>query len=129
MRKLFRDLFVREGYQYDYVYDWSIQPRERVEHPSRGLAAPATQDEAAQKATGAGQAPRRKVLPADQLASADSPVRAPMVSSANDYARAMPSTSAMLPESAPMSPSAMPGSSTAQPMYMASQPANEAEWR
>ncbi|WFD20685.1 non-specific serine/threonine protein kinase [Malassezia caprae] len=130
LRKLFRDLFVREGYQYDYVYDWSIQPRERVEHPSRGLPAPgpqAAQDDAAQKATAAGQTPRRKVLPADQLAGADSSVRAPMMSSANDYARAMPSTSAMLPESS-MSPSAMPGSSGAQPMYMASQPANEAEW-
>ncbi|KAJ6533390.1 kinase-like domain-containing protein [Mycena vulgaris] len=26
LRKLFRDLFVREGYQYDYVFDWSVQP-------------------------------------------------------------------------------------------------------
>ena len=25
LRKLFRDLFVREGYQYDYVFDWSVQ--------------------------------------------------------------------------------------------------------
>ena len=25
LRKLFRDLFVREGYQYDYVFDWSMQ--------------------------------------------------------------------------------------------------------
>ena len=24
LRKLFRDLFVREGYQYDYVFDWTI---------------------------------------------------------------------------------------------------------
>ena len=24
LRKLFRDLFVREGYQYDYVFDWSV---------------------------------------------------------------------------------------------------------
>ena len=24
LRKLFRDLFIREGYQYDYVFDWSI---------------------------------------------------------------------------------------------------------
>ena len=23
--KLFRDLFVREGFQYDYVFDWSVQ--------------------------------------------------------------------------------------------------------
>ena len=25
LRKVFRDLFVREGYQYDYVFDWSVQ--------------------------------------------------------------------------------------------------------
>jgi casein kinase I family protein HRR25 len=25
LRKLFRDLLVREGYQYDYVFDWSVQ--------------------------------------------------------------------------------------------------------
>jgi len=27
LRKLFRDLFVREGFQYDYVFDWSVQPK------------------------------------------------------------------------------------------------------
>jgi casein kinase I family protein HRR25 len=27
LRKLFRDLFIREGYQYDYVFDWSISQR------------------------------------------------------------------------------------------------------
>ena len=25
LRKLFRDPFVREGFQYDYVFDWSVQ--------------------------------------------------------------------------------------------------------
>jgi casein kinase I family protein HRR25 len=25
LRKLFRKLFVREGYQYDYLFDWSVQ--------------------------------------------------------------------------------------------------------
>ena len=25
LRKIFRDLFVREGFQYDYVFDWSMQ--------------------------------------------------------------------------------------------------------
>ena len=24
LRRLFRDLFVREGFQYDYVFDWTI---------------------------------------------------------------------------------------------------------
>jgi casein kinase I homolog HRR25 len=27
LRKLFRDLFVREAFQYDYVFDWSVQSR------------------------------------------------------------------------------------------------------
>ena len=27
LRKLFRDLFIREGYQYDYVFDWSLAQR------------------------------------------------------------------------------------------------------
>ena len=29
LRKLFRDLFVREGFQYDYVFDWSVQPNKQ----------------------------------------------------------------------------------------------------
>ncbi len=24
LRKLFRDLFIREGFQYDYVFDWTV---------------------------------------------------------------------------------------------------------
>ncbi|KAH8835646.1 casein kinase I [Flagelloscypha sp. PMI_526] len=31
LRKLFRDLFVREGYQYDYVFDWSVQRSNQME--------------------------------------------------------------------------------------------------
>lgn len=27
LRKLFRDLFVRESYSYDYIFDWSVQQR------------------------------------------------------------------------------------------------------
>jgi casein kinase I family protein HRR25 len=30
LRKLFRDLFVREGFQYDYVFDWSISPSSKT---------------------------------------------------------------------------------------------------
>jgi casein kinase I homolog HRR25 len=25
LRKIFHDLFVREGYQYDYIFDWTVQ--------------------------------------------------------------------------------------------------------
>lgn len=34
LRKLFRDLFVREGYQYDYVFDWSVQRPSNAEDKS-----------------------------------------------------------------------------------------------
>jgi hypothetical protein len=37
LRKLFRDLFVREGFQYDYVFDWTIFKYEKEAnkvHPS-----------------------------------------------------------------------------------------------
>jgi hypothetical protein len=27
LRKLFKDLFYREGFEYDYVFDWMIQKR------------------------------------------------------------------------------------------------------
>ncbi len=40
LRKLFRDLFVREGYQYDYVFDWSVQ-RTAVDDGSAGTSAKA----------------------------------------------------------------------------------------
>ena len=42
LRKLFRDLFVREGFVYDYAYDWTMRPPVRFSvlcHPSR-LALP-----------------------------------------------------------------------------------------
>ncbi|KAJ8658323.1 hypothetical protein O0I10_006006 [Lichtheimia ornata] len=29
LRKLFRDLFVREGFQYDYVFDWTVRKMEK----------------------------------------------------------------------------------------------------
>ncbi|KAJ7150194.1 kinase-like domain-containing protein [Mycena filopes] len=49
LRKLFRDLFVREGYQYDYVFDWSVQ---------RG----AQEDGGAAGGSKAGATARRKVV-------------------------------------------------------------------
>lgn len=52
LRKLFRDLFVREGFQYDYVFDWSVQQRATEEAKA----------EAAKNANGLQPLPRRKVL-------------------------------------------------------------------
>lgn len=93
LRKLFRDLFVREGYQYDYVYDWSIQPQDRVEHPSRGLPAPGMQAQPAVAAEDtqktASQLPRRKVLAADVAESPRPAVEAPSSrAAAVEYTRA-----------------------------------------
>lgn len=48
LRKLFRDLFVREGYQYDYVFDWSVQRN--------------AQDDASATASVKAPAGRRKVV-------------------------------------------------------------------
>src|ERR1700760_217309 len=36
LRKLFRDLFTREGYQYDYVFDWSVQQRSTEQDAAAG---------------------------------------------------------------------------------------------
>lgn len=33
IRKLFRDLFVREGYQWDYAFDWTILKYQQSHHP------------------------------------------------------------------------------------------------
>ncbi len=44
VRKLFRDLFIREGYQYDYVFDWTIlkyqQTQALTRAPGPGGGAP-----------------------------------------------------------------------------------------
>jgi len=57
LRKLFRDLFVREGFQYDYVFDWSVQ--QRVEEVNKDMAA---QQAAASKPVAAAAQPKRRVL-------------------------------------------------------------------
>ncbi|EIM21989.1 casein kinase I isoform delta [Wallemia mellicola CBS 633.66] len=49
LRRLFRDLFIRQGFQYDYVFDWSVQQR----YDDRRKQAP---EEGTQAATG-GQTP------------------------------------------------------------------------
>jgi serine/threonine protein kinase len=38
LRKLFRDLFIREGYQYDYVFDWTILKYQQTQQLSRGIS-------------------------------------------------------------------------------------------
>lgn len=68
LRKLFRDLFVREGFQYDYIFDWSIQQRTNAEEKAgssqmQAAAAAAQGADASKNAvSGAALLPRRKVI-------------------------------------------------------------------
>ncbi|GMY06295.1 Casein kinase I isoform delta-like [Fagus crenata] len=36
LKRLFRDLFIREGYQFDYVFDWTILKYPQISSSSRG---------------------------------------------------------------------------------------------
>lgn len=68
LRKLFRDLFVREGFQYDYVFDWSVQQRneDAIKDPSVKTGNPTTSSQ--QQATGAAagaQRPRKVLQPGE----------------------------------------------------------------
>nr|QLJ57720.1 casein kinase 1.13 [Nicotiana benthamiana] len=38
LKRLFRDLFIREGYQFDYVFDWTILKYPQIGASSRGRA-------------------------------------------------------------------------------------------
>lgn len=145
LRKLFRDLFVREGYQYDYVYDWSIQPRERTEPaPSAGLSLPPAQQQQAQQAQQqqqqqqqeaqqqstqavGGQLPRRKVLPAEYATGESSMRGNPAgVQGAPEYARAAITPTTTVPRVGPDSPvvagdaGLMLGNGNAQQPYLSS---------
>ncbi|KAK4694946.1 hypothetical protein P7C70_g8648, partial [Phenoliferia sp. Uapishka_3] len=61
LRKLFRDLFVREGFQYDYVFDWSVQ--QRVDEANKGIDAGASAPKPVGGTSRLDLAPRpRKVL-------------------------------------------------------------------
>lgn len=65
LRKLFRDLFVREGFSYDYVFDWSLQTRAAEESSAPTREAIAAKERAVAAAAAASPvAPiRRKVIP------------------------------------------------------------------
>lgn len=47
LRKIFRDLFVREGFQYDYVFDWTVYKYQKNAQAMANAsnATPAAQDE------------------------------------------------------------------------------------
>ncbi|KAI9822193.1 MAG: serine/threonine protein kinase [Phylliscum demangeonii] len=77
LRKIFRDLFVREGFQYDYVFDWTVYKYQKnaqaiqekvanqtnVEGESRTPATAVAQTNVAQNASSANKTnPRRQVV-------------------------------------------------------------------
>ena len=73
LRKLFRDLFVREGLQYDYVFDWSLQNRyqqgsEQQQAQQGGKVDPAVAQQQQQQQAAA-QQPGAKVAPPQQQSS------------------------------------------------------------
>jgi casein kinase 1 len=55
LKRIFRDLFIREGFQFDYVFDWTIlkyQQSQIAGGPSRAVGAPGGSSAAAAAATG-----------------------------------------------------------------------------
>ena len=44
LRKLFRDLFIREGFQYDYVFDWTVYKLQQQQKEQGGSGNVAVED-------------------------------------------------------------------------------------
>jgi len=65
LRKLFRDLFVREGFQYDYCFDWSVQQKSQDEQAAAQAAALANAQQS-QQVQGQGQ-PQKDTTPANRV--------------------------------------------------------------
>jgi casein kinase I family protein HRR25 len=86
LRKLFRDLFVREMYHYDYVFDWTVlkyQKDAKDSKPSEEEPDPATQEPLSRKSSAAIQGTTRPNT------SATTPIIAPPVLTPTDV-RARP---------------------------------------
>jgi casein kinase I family protein HRR25 len=66
LRKLFRDLFVREGFQYDYVFDWSVQGKPMTMEEQRRRAE--QQEAAAAQAAGQGTENQRQLRSSTRIA-------------------------------------------------------------
>ncbi|VAH76959.1 unnamed protein product [Triticum turgidum subsp. durum] len=87
LKRLFRDLFIREGFQFDYVFDWTIlkyQQSQMTSAPPRAIAAAAGQSSGmapiAKGRSGWSDDPTRRQVPptginAGSLAKQKSPVR------------------------------------------------------
>jgi len=62
LRKLFRDLFIREGYHYDYIFDWTVKKHETKQKEAAAEANRVAEEGGANEATdqirkSAGQTP------------------------------------------------------------------------
>lgn len=58
LRKLFRDLFIKEGYQYDYVFDWTIlKYQQSQQNSSGGAGGSGTQQAGSRSREASGRAP------------------------------------------------------------------------
>ena len=67
LRKIFRDLFVREGFQYDYVFDWTVYKYQKNAQAQlqQNQANPEDEERKASRATAtAGQATPQQAKPA-----------------------------------------------------------------
>jgi casein kinase I family protein HRR25 len=60
LRKIFRDLFVREGFQYDYVFDWTVYKYQKNAQ-AIAQAAQGNEDKGAQRADAATGQPNQPV--------------------------------------------------------------------
>src|SRR5687767_6945900 len=60
LRKIFRDLFVREGFQYDYVFDWTVYKYQKNAQAIQQAAGNPTNQATAGESKDATQATARK---------------------------------------------------------------------
>ncbi|KAI8342360.1 kinase-like domain-containing protein [Chlamydoabsidia padenii] len=61
LRKLFRDLYIREGYKYDYVFDWTISKRNETDEGRKQAELNMKQDGDTAAATGGMSSSRPQV--------------------------------------------------------------------
>ncbi|XP_074367033.1 casein kinase 1-like protein 9 isoform X1 [Apium graveolens] len=77
LKRLFRDLFIREGYQFDYVFDWTILKYPQIGAGSRGKNPSGNAGPSAEKPgrTSAGQDIKEKTSGAVEAFSRRNPAR------------------------------------------------------
>lgn len=75
VRKLFRDLFIREGYQYDYVFDWTILKYQQTQALTRPGPSPATREPSGSRAPGASREKKEDGHRRDERDSRRAPMR------------------------------------------------------